>query len=197
MGRGVGRSSQHTVVVALPGCNVQGCVPVVVDSVEVAAGIQEDLGDGSAASEGGPVQTDVFLLQRWWQREWPGQWALASSLHCVQGLGQPHLPHPNQTLTLSVRVTSAPRVSSMRITSMCLCSAAQMMGVHPPLSYGWEGSEESGGQAQHPAPLAEAARGREHTLWSQTQLEAWPATHCSGALSESPNVSAPGPSSLK
>lgn len=39
-----------------------------------------------------------------------------------------------ESLTLSVRVTSAPRVSSIRITSMCLCSAAQMMGVQPPLS---------------------------------------------------------------
>ena len=36
--------------------------------------------------------------------------------------------------TLSWMVTSAPRLSSARITSMCLCSAAQMLGVQPPLS---------------------------------------------------------------
>lgn len=47
---------------------------------------------------------------------------------------------------MSVRVTSAPRVSSRRMTSMCLCSAAQMMGVQPPLS--WEG-QGKGGQC-HP-----------------------------------------------
>lgn len=58
------RDSQHTVVVALPGCDVQGRVPVVVDGVEVAAGVQEDLGDGGAAGEGGPVQADVLLLGR-------------------------------------------------------------------------------------------------------------------------------------
>lgn len=55
LGCGVGRSSQYAVVVALSGCNVQGCVPMVVDSMEVTAGIQEDLGNGGAASEGGPV----------------------------------------------------------------------------------------------------------------------------------------------
>lgn len=59
------RGSQHAVVVALPGRNVQGRVPMVVDSVEVAAGVQEDLGDGGAAGEGRPVQADVLLLWRW------------------------------------------------------------------------------------------------------------------------------------
>lgn len=54
-----------------------------------------------------------------------------------RGLGPSSSLLSHTTLTLSVRVTSAPRVSSMRITSMCLCSAAQMMGVHPPLSCGW------------------------------------------------------------
>lgn len=62
--------SQHAVVVALPGCDVQGCVPMVVDSMEIAAGIQEDLSNGSAASEGGPVQTDVLLLWRGAGNEW-------------------------------------------------------------------------------------------------------------------------------
>jgi len=60
-----GGGSQHAVVVALPGRDVQGCVPVVIDSVEVAAGVQEDLGDGGAAGEGGPVQADVLLLWKW------------------------------------------------------------------------------------------------------------------------------------
>lgn len=60
-----GGGSQHTVVVALPGRDVQGRVPVVIDSVEVAAGVQEDLGDGGAAGEGGPVQADVLLLWKW------------------------------------------------------------------------------------------------------------------------------------
>ena len=41
---------------------------MVVDSVEVAAGVQENLCDGGAAGEGGPVQADVLLLWRW-QRE--------------------------------------------------------------------------------------------------------------------------------
>jgi hypothetical protein len=59
-----GGGSQHTVMVALPGCNVQGRVPVVVDSMEVAAGVQEDLSNGSTAGEGSPVQADVFLLWR-------------------------------------------------------------------------------------------------------------------------------------
>lgn len=64
-GRGVGWGSQHTVVVALPRCDVQGRVTVVVDSVEVTACVEEDLSDGSTASEGGPVQADVFLLWTW------------------------------------------------------------------------------------------------------------------------------------
>lgn len=55
LGCGVGRGSQHAVMVALPGCNVQGCVPMVVDSMEVTAGIQENLGNGGTAGEGGPV----------------------------------------------------------------------------------------------------------------------------------------------
>lgn len=63
---GVGGASQHAVVVALPCCDVQGRVPVVVDSMEVAAGIQEDLGDGGAAGEGGPVQADILLLWSGW-----------------------------------------------------------------------------------------------------------------------------------
>lgn len=39
---GVGQAggSQHAVVVALPGCDVQGRVPMVVHSMEVAAGVQ-------------------------------------------------------------------------------------------------------------------------------------------------------------
>lgn len=37
-------------------------------------------------------------------------------------------------LTLSMMVTSAPLFSSAFITFMCLCSAAQMIGVQPPLS---------------------------------------------------------------
>lgn len=53
---------QNTVVVALPGSDVQGRVPVVVDSMEVTPGVQEDLGNGSAAREGGPVQANVLLL---------------------------------------------------------------------------------------------------------------------------------------
>lgn len=64
-GCGLDRGSQHTVVVALSGCNVQGCVPMVVDSMEVTAGIQEDLSNGGTAGEGGPVQADVLLLLRW------------------------------------------------------------------------------------------------------------------------------------
>lgn len=55
---------QNTVMVALPGSYVQGCVPVVVDSMEVTLGIQEDLRDGGTTREGGPVQADVFLLRR-------------------------------------------------------------------------------------------------------------------------------------
>lgn len=51
-------------MVALPGGYVQGCVPVVVDSMEVTLGIQEDLRDGGTACKGGPVQADVFLLWR-------------------------------------------------------------------------------------------------------------------------------------
>lgn len=68
MGSGCqGRGSwglQNTVMVALPGGYVQGCVPVVVDSMEVTLGIQEDLRDGGTACKGGPVQADVFLLWR-------------------------------------------------------------------------------------------------------------------------------------
>lgn len=55
-------------MVALPGRDVQGCVTMVVDSVEVAACVEEDLSDSSTAGEGGPVQADVFLLWTWkWQ----------------------------------------------------------------------------------------------------------------------------------
>lgn len=125
--------SQHAVVVALPGRNVQGCVPMVIDSMEVTAGVQEDLGDGSAAGEGGPVQADVLLL---WRQKGV-RLEPSRQLAQVQGRTEPASGIPtNPSLTLSVRVTSAPRVRSMRITSMCLCSAAQMMGVHPPLSWG-------------------------------------------------------------
>lgn len=46
---------QNTVVVALPGSDVQGRVPMVVDSMEITPGVQEDLGNGGAAREGGPV----------------------------------------------------------------------------------------------------------------------------------------------
>ena len=49
-------------MVALPGSYVQGRVPMVVDSMEVALGIQEDFSDGSTTREGGPVQADVFFL---------------------------------------------------------------------------------------------------------------------------------------
>lgn len=62
VGQGLGRASQHTVVVALPGRDVQRRVPMVVDGMQVAACIQEDLGDGGAASEGGPMQADILLL---------------------------------------------------------------------------------------------------------------------------------------
>lgn len=66
----------------------------------------------------------------------------------AQGRTEPTSGIPtNPALTLSVRVTSAPRVRSMRITSMCLCSAAQMMGVHPPLSWGRGGKGEGGDTA--------------------------------------------------
>lgn len=71
-GAGVG-ASQHTVVVALAGGDVQGCVPVVVDGVEVTAGVQEHLGNGRTAREGRPVQTDVLLL-RGCVREHPRLW---------------------------------------------------------------------------------------------------------------------------
>lgn len=50
-----GRGLQHTVVVALPGSDVQGRVPVVVNGVQVTLGVQEDLGNGGTAREGGPV----------------------------------------------------------------------------------------------------------------------------------------------
>lgn len=65
--QGAGRlgGSQHTIVVALPGGDVQRCVPVVVDSVQVTAGVQEDLSNGSTASEGCPVQADILLLWEW------------------------------------------------------------------------------------------------------------------------------------
>lgn len=43
---------------------------MVVDRVEVAAGIEEDLGDGGTAGEGSPVQADVFLLCRWEGQGW-------------------------------------------------------------------------------------------------------------------------------
>lgn len=55
---------QNAVMVALPGGYVQGRVPVVVDSMEVALGIQEDLGNSGTTREGSPVQADVFLLWR-------------------------------------------------------------------------------------------------------------------------------------
>lgn len=91
-----------------------------------------------------------------------------------RGLGPSSSLLSHTTLTLSVRVTSAPRVSSMRITSMCLCSAAQMMGVHPPLSCGW-GERKAWGAApalpQQPGLLAKTAYGQEYVLWSQTQRE--------------------------
>lgn len=57
--------SQHTIVVALPGGDVQRRVPVVVDSVQVTAGVQEDLSNGSTASEGCPVQADILFLWEW------------------------------------------------------------------------------------------------------------------------------------
>ncbi len=41
-------------------------------------------------------------------------------------------------LTLSRSVTSAPLLSRALITSICRCSAAQMMGVQPPLSWNTE-----------------------------------------------------------
>lgn len=129
---GAAGGSQHAVVVALPGCDVQGCVTVVVDGMEVTAGIQQDLGDGGTAGEGGPVQADVLFLWRQGE-ESPAKQTRTQPPLCS---GPPPSPANERSLTLSVRVTSAPRVSSMRITSMCLCSAAQMMGVHPPLSYG-------------------------------------------------------------
>lgn len=86
---GAGRGApQHAVVVALPGCDVQRRVPVVVDSMEVTAGVQEDLGDGGAAGEGGPVQADVLLLGgRWGQAVSPGTPSCAL------------LPHPDRTLS--------------------------------------------------------------------------------------------------
>lgn len=176
--------SQHTVMVALPGSDVQGRVPVVVDSMEVAASIQEDLSDGCAASEGGPVQADVFLLWRWVGGGMgAGSRALEPSLHLAQG-------SPIQTelsRTLSVRVTSAPRVSNMRITSMCLCSAAQMMGVHPPLSCGWGGRSEGGAQQPALSP-------KQHTVKSigsgvRAGVSPRSTTPCCGALGTSLYIS--------
>lgn len=79
----------------------------------------------------------------------------------------PTSPTPRQTLTLSVSVTSAPRVSSMRITSMCLCSAAQMMGVHPPLSCGWGEREEGEGPPSSWPCLPKQCVVLEHRLQSQ------------------------------
>lgn len=49
-------------MVALPSSYVQGRVPMVVNSMEVTLGIQEDLSDGGTTREGGPVQADVLLL---------------------------------------------------------------------------------------------------------------------------------------
>lgn len=121
------------------------------------------------------MQADVFLLWRWEGAGWAQ--ALPSS-------GPGAIPTPTKlSLTLSVRVTSAPRVSSMRITSMCLCSAAQMMGVHPPLSCGWAeregrrwGAALALTQGTLAALLTKAACGPQHALWSR--LPAPPRTRC-------------------
>lgn len=82
----------------------------------------------------------------------------------AQGRTEPACGTPTKpSLTLSVRVTSAPRVRSMRITSMCLCSAAQMMGVHPPLSWGRGGKGEGGDSA--PALLTQSPGSTIHRQW--------------------------------
>lgn len=55
---------QNTVMVAFPGCYVQWCVPMEIDSVKVTLGVQQDFGNLCTSCEGGPVQANVLFLFR-------------------------------------------------------------------------------------------------------------------------------------
>lgn len=56
--------SPDTFQVALPGGDVQRCVPMGVDWAEGAAGVQHQLSDVHAACVRRPVETHVQLLRR-------------------------------------------------------------------------------------------------------------------------------------